>query len=316
MWKIGILDDYQNVAMTMADWTPVSQRAEITVFTDHLNDPDAVVARLLPFDVVCVMRERTPLPRSVLVQLPRLKMIASTGPGNASIDENAARDYNIRVTNTGYRSTSTIELTWALILASMRGIVDEATSVRGGGWQLSVGHELRGTTLGIVGLGRIGSEVAQIGKVFGMHTIAWSQNLTPARATEVGVTWVGKQDLFRQSDIISIHLALSERTRGVVGADELATMKPSARLVNTSRGPIVDEDALIAALTSGAIASAALDVYDREPLPPGHPLRTLPNALTTPHIGYVTDDLYRTFYADAAASIASWLDEQSRHAPG
>lgn len=315
MWKIAILDDYQNVAMTVADWTPVSQRAEITAFTDHLSDPDAVVVRLLPFDVVCVMRERTPLPRSVLKQLPRLKMIASTGPGNASIDENAVRDYNIRVTNTGYRSTPTIELTWALILASMRGIVDEATSVRGG-WQLSVGHELRGKTLGIVGLVRIGSEVAHIGKAFGMHTIAWSQNLTPARAMEVGVTWVGKQDLFRGSDIISIHLALSERTRGVVGPDEFAAMKPSARLINTSRGPIVDEDALIAALTSRMIASAALDVYDREPLPPEHPLRTLPNVLTSPRIGYVTDDLYRTFYGDAAASIASWLDEQSRPSPG
>jgi phosphoglycerate dehydrogenase-like enzyme len=170
--------------------------------------------------------------------------------------------------------------------------------------------------LGIVGLGRIGSDVARIGKAFGMNTIAWSQNLTPARAMEVGVTWVGKQDLFRGSDIISIHLALSERTRGVVGPDEFAAMKPSARLINTSRGPIVDEDALIAALTSGMIASAALDVYDREPLPPEHPLRTLPNVLATPHIGYVTDDLYRTFYGDAAASIASWLDEQSRHSPG
>jgi phosphoglycerate dehydrogenase-like enzyme len=298
----------------MANWTPVSQRAEISVFTDHLSDPDAVVARLLPFDVVCVMRERTPLPRSVLQKLPRLKMIASTGPGNASIDENAAREYNIRVTNTGYRSTPTIELTWALILASTRGIVDEATSVRGGGWQLSVGHELRGKTLGIVGLGRIGSEVARIGKAFGMNTIAWSQNLTLARAMEVGVTWVGKQDLFRGSDIVSIHLALSERTRGVVGPDEFAAMKPSARLINTSRGPIVDEDALIAALTSGMIASAALDVYDREPLPAEHPLRTLPNVLATPHIGYVTDDLDRTFYGDAAASIASWLDEQEPHA--
>jgi phosphoglycerate dehydrogenase-like enzyme len=298
----------------MANWTPVSQRAEISVFTDHLSDPDAVVARLLPFDVVCVMRERTPLPRSVLQKLPRLKMIASTGPGNASIDENAAREYNIRVTNTGYRSTPTIELTWALILASTRGIVDEATSVRGGGWQLSVGHELRGKTLGIVGLGRIGSEVARIGKAFGMNTIAWSQNLTLARAMEVGVTWVGEQDSFRGSDIISIHLALSERTRGVVGPDEFAAMKPSARLINTSRGPIVDEDALIAALTSGMIASAALDVYDREPLPAEHPLRTLPNVLATPHIGYVTDDLDRTFYGDAAASIASWLDEQEPHA--
>jgi len=278
------------------------------VFTDHVGEPDAVVARLQPFDVVCVMRERTPLPREVLERLPRLKLIASTGPGNASIDMAAAQERHIRVTATGYRSTPTIELTWALILAAVRNVVGEASSLRAGGWQTSVGRELSGRVLGVLGLGRIGSEIARIGAVFGMEVIAWSQHLTPQRARAAGAAWVSKEELFGRSDVLSIHLVLSERTRGLVNGADIAAMKPTSWLVNTSRGPIIEQDALLAALRSKSIAGAALDVFDVEPLPAGHPLRTLPNVLATPHIGYVTEDLYRTFYTDAAASIAAWLD--------
>ena len=309
--KVAILDDYQNVALTMADWSRVENKAEVTVFTDHVSDPDAVVARLQPFDVLCVMRERTPLPRQILERLPRLKMIASTGPGNASIDQQAVRECNIHLTDTGYRSTPTIELTWALILAAMRNLVGEASSVRSGGWQTSVGQELSGKVLGVLGLGRIGSEIARIGAAFGMDVIAWSQNLTPERAQVAGATRVSKEELFARSDVLSIHLVLSERTRGLVSGAEIAAMKPTAWLVNTSRGPIVDEEALISALRSQSIAGAALDVFDTEPLPAGHALRTLPNVLATPHIGYVAEDLYRTFYGDAAASIEKWLDTQA-----
>ena len=309
--KVAILDDYQNVALTMADWSRVESKAEVTVFTNHVSDTDAVVARLQPFDVLCVMRERTPLPRQILERLPGLKMIASTGPGNASIDQQAVRERNIHLTDTGYRSTPTIELTWALILAAMRNLVGEASSVRAGGWQTSVGQELSGKVLGVLGLGRIGSEIARIGAAFGMDVIAWSQNLTPERAQVAGATPVSKEELFARSDVLSIHLVLSERTRGLVSGAEIAAMKPTAWLVNTSRGPIVDEEALISALRSQSIAGAALDVFDTEPLPAGHALRTLPNVLATPHIGYVAEDLYRTFYGDAAASIEKWLDTRA-----
>jgi len=307
--KVAILDDYQNVALEMADWSSVAGRADITVFNDHVADPDAVVERLLPFDVICVMRERTPLPREVIERLPQLKLIASTGPRNASIDMVAAGERGIRVTATGYRSIPTIEMTWALILASARRIVRESNSVRAGGWQTSVGRELDGRVLGVLGLGNIGGQVARIGLAFGMKVIAWSQNMTPQIAEAAGATLVTKDELFGQADVVTIHLILSKRTRGLVSAADLALMKPTSWLINTSRGPIVDEGALIQALTSRAIAGAALDVFDAEPLPADHPFRTLDNVLATPHIGYVAEDLYRTFYGDAAANIAAWLDE-------
>jgi phosphoglycerate dehydrogenase-like enzyme len=309
--KVAILDDYQNVALTMADWSRVETKAEVTVFNDHLSDLDAVVARLQPFDVLCVMRERTPLPRHILERLPRLKMIASTGPGNASIDQQALRERNIQLVNTGYRSTPTIELTWALILAAMRNLVGEASSVRAGGWQTSVGQELSGKVLGVLGLGRIGSEMSRIAAAFDMDVIAWSQNLTAERAQAACAAWVPKEELFARSDVLSIHVVLSERPRGLVSGADIAAMKLTAWLVNTSRGPIVDEKALIDALRSQSIAGAAVDVFDIEPLPAGHALRALPNVLATPHIGYVADDLYRTFYGDAAASIEKWLDAQA-----
>jgi phosphoglycerate dehydrogenase-like enzyme len=309
--KIAILDDYQNVALRMADWSALAGRAEITVFDDHLADPVAIVERLAPFDVICVMRERTPLPREILQRLPKLKLIASTGARNASIDMAAAKELGIAVTATGYTSTSTIELTWALILASVRPVIRENEAVRDGRWQTSIGEELSGKILGVLGLGNIGAAVARIGLAFGMKIIAWSQNMTPEKAETAGATLVSKDELFRQADIVTIHLILSGRTRGLVGAAELALMKPTSRLINTSRGPIVDEAALVKALRSHALAGAAIDVFDQEPLPSQHPFRTMDNVLATPHIGYVTENLYQTFYGDAVTSITAWLDKQA-----
>jgi phosphoglycerate dehydrogenase-like enzyme len=306
--KVAVLDDYQNVALRLADWSGVRRHAEITVFNDHIADPSAVVERLRPFDAVCVMRERTPLTREILQQLPNLKLIASTGPRNASIETQTAADLGIAVTATGYDSTPTIEFTWSLILASMRGIDREAASLRAGGWQTGLGSNMRGKSLGVVGLGNIGREVARIGLAFGMNVIAWSQNLTEEKASAAGATLVDKQTLFREADVVTVHLVLSSRTRGVIGAPEFALMKPTARLINSSRGPIVDQAALIKALQARTIAGAAVDVFDIEPLPIDHPFRTLDNVLATPHIGYVTEELYRTFYGDAAASIAAWLE--------
>jgi phosphoglycerate dehydrogenase-like enzyme len=306
--KIAILDDYQDVALRLADWSDVRRHAEIVVFNDHVVEASAVIERLRPFDVVCVMRERTPLPREILQQLPNLKLIASTGPRNASIDSQAATDLGIAITATGYDSTPTIEFTWSLILASMRGIDREAASLKAGGWQIGLGSNLRGKTLAVVGLGNVGKEIARIGLAFGMKVIAWSQNLTEETASAAGATLVDKPTLFREADVVTVHLVLSGRTRGLIGRSEFTLMKPTARLINTSRGPIVDEAALIEALQAHRIAGAAVDVFDVEPLPPDHPFRRLQNLLATPHIGYVTEDLYRTFYGDAAANIAKWLE--------
>jgi phosphoglycerate dehydrogenase-like enzyme len=309
--KIAILDDYQNVALSVADWSAVAKRADITVFNHHIDQPDALIERLLPFDVICVMRERTPLRREVIERLPRLRFIASTGSRNISIDMAAANERGILVANTGYRSTPTIELTWALMLAGARHLVGESNSIRAGGWQTSVGQELDGRVLGVLGLGNVGGQVARIGRVFGMKIIAWSQNLTAEAAAAADAELVTKDELFRRADIVTIHLILSERTRGLVGAAELALMKPTARLVNTSRGPIVDEHALIEALRTRAIAGAAIDVFDTEPLPEKHPFRSLENILATPHIGFVAEDLFRTFYGDAAAAIGAWIEKQA-----
>ena len=306
--KVAILDDYQNVALQMADWSAVSRHAAIDVFNDHLADPDRLVERLQPYDVVAVMRERTPLPRSIIERLPNLKMIASNAPRNASIDLAAATERGIAVTHSGYTSAPTVELTWALILASARHLVAEAASVRQGAWQHTLGEDLAGKTLGIIGLGSIGTRVAQVALAFGMKVIAWSQHLTPEKAAAGGAQLVSKEELFKQADVITIHLVLSDRTRHLVGAPELALMKPSARLVNTSRGPIVVEAALIDVLNAGKIAGAALDVYDIEPLPPDHPYRKVERLLATPHIGYVSRGLYQRFYGDMAANIAAWLE--------
>src|SRR6202795_1548549 len=307
-YKVAVLDDYQNAALESADWSLLRDRAEITVFQDHLADPDAVIERLLPFDVVCVLRERTPLPRNVIERLPNLKLIASTGSVNASIDIAAVGDYGIAVVYTEYRSDPTVEFTWALILACARHIVTESNSVRSGGWQKTVGADLRGKTLGILGLGNVGSQVARIGSAFGMQLIAWSQNMTPDAAKAAGAILVSEDQLFEQADILTIHLVLSSRTRSLVGAAELESMKPTAWLINASRGSIVEEQALITVLKNKQIAGAAIDVFDIEPLPPSHPFRTLDNVLATPHIGYVSDGLYKTFFEDTVSNIRKWLD--------
>ncbi len=306
--RIAILDDYQSVALAMADWSGLQARAEIAVFSDHLDDEEQLAVRLAPFEVLCVMRERTPLRRSLLDRLPNLKLIASTGPVNAAIDVAAAEERGIEIRHTGYSSTPTIEMSWALILASQRHLVAETGSVRAGGWQRAIGGDLHGRTLGLLGLGHIGGEVARIGSAFGMRVIAWSQNLTQEKAEPFGAAAVSKQELFAGADILSIHTVLSRRTRGLVDAEAIAAMKPTAWLVNTSRGAIVDEAALLDALRAGRIAGLAVDVYDTEPLPADHPFRSLPNVLATPHLGYVTESLYRTFYGDCVADITAWLD--------
>jgi len=306
--RIAVLDDYQNVALSLADWSALEERATVTVFNDHLADSDAVIERLQPFDIICVMRERTPMTRATIERLSKLRLIASTGSRNASIDLKAAEERGVKVVHTGYTSTPTIELTWALILASARNLIAENTSLRGGGWQQSVGDDMTGRTLGLLGLGNVGGAVAKIGNAFGMKVIAWSQNLTNERAAEVGAALVSKEELFQEADVVSIHLVLSGRTRGLVGAAELGLMKPTARLINTSRGPIVVEADLVAALKDKTIAGAAIDVFDQEPLPLGHPFRSLPNLLATPHIGYVSRGLYARFYQDTVANISQWLD--------
>jgi phosphoglycerate dehydrogenase-like enzyme len=311
--EIAVLDDYQNVALSMADWSVLDGQAAVTVFNDHVSNTDAVVARLRRFDVVCVMRERTPMSRAVIERLPKLRLIASTAHANASIDLEGAAERGIKIVHTGYSSNPTIELTWALILAGARNLIAETASLRGGGWQHFIGDDLAGRTLGLLGLGNIGGAVARIAKAFGMEVLAWSQNLTADRAADAGARLVTKDELFRQSDIISIHLVLSSRTRGLVGAAELTLMKPSARLVNTSRGPIVVEAALLSALEAGKISGAAIDVFDQKPLPPDHPFRRLPNLLATPHIGYVSRDLYARFYQDTVNNIRQWLAGQDSH---
>jgi phosphoglycerate dehydrogenase-like enzyme len=306
--SIAVLDDYQKVALEMADWTPLANRADVVVYTDHVTDSDALVARLAPFDAICVMRERTPLPRSILERLPKLRLIVSTGAGNASIDKDAAREHHIALAYTGYTSHGAIELTWALLLAAVRRIPAEASSFRGGGWQVAVGGDLARRTLGVLGVGRIGSAMARIARAFEMNVIAWSPNLTAERADAAGARFVSKDELFRQSDILSVNLVLGSKTRGIVGAAEFAAMKPAAWFVNTSRGPLVDESALIAALQRGTIAGAALDVFDTEPLPATHPFRTLTNVIATSHVGFVTRETYEVFYRDTVAALIAWLD--------
>lgn len=307
--RIAILDDYQNVALDVADWSPLMGRAEVTVFNDHVAEAAQLIERLKPFDVLCVMRERTALPRDIIERLPNLQLIASTGRGNASIDTDSAAERGIKVVHTGYSSTPTIEFTWGMILAMARNIPLENRSVREGGWQITLGTQLAGKTLGLLGLGHIGSAVGVIGRAFRMNVIAWSQNLTAERAESIGVQQVDKDTLFSTSDFLSIHVRLSDRTRGLVGAAELARMKPTSRIINTSRGPIVDTAALLAALESGQIAGAAIDVYDTEPLELMHPLRLMDNVLATPHIGYVTREMYETFYGDTVHNIVAWLDQ-------
>jgi phosphoglycerate dehydrogenase-like enzyme len=307
MIRVATLDDYQGVALKKGDWSKLPSDTQVESFSDHIDDQDALVARLEPFDVIVAMRERTPFPRSLVERLPNLKLLVTTGARNASFDLVALKERGITVCGTGGLGSPTAELAWGLIIGLMRHIAEEDANVRAGGWQRTIGPTLAGATLGCLGLGNLGSQVAKVGKAFGMDVIAWSQNLTAERAAEVGARLVTKQELFAQSDVVTVHLVLSDRSRGLVGAPEFALMKPTAYLVNTSRGPIVDEGALIEALRSHRIAGAALDVFDVEPLPAEHPLRSLPNTLLTPHLGYVTDEGYDIFYRDAVEDILAWL---------
>jgi phosphoglycerate dehydrogenase-like enzyme len=308
MVDVAVLDDYQEVALSSADWSPVTGRADVTVFTDHIADEAALIQQLARFDVIVAMRERTAFPATVLDRLPRLRLLVTTGMANASIDLEAAARLGVTVSGTGGSGAATPELVWGLILALARHIPEEDAAVRGGGWQRTVGRELAGSTLGLLGLGRIGPRIAHYARAFDMNCIAWSQNLTAERAEAAGARLVTKDQLFTEAGIVSVHLKLSERTVGLVGAVELALLGPDGLLVNTSRGPIVDEAALVEALRQGRIGGAALDVFDTEPLPPGHPLRTMPNTVLTPHIGYVSRDAYVVFYAEAVEDIARWLD--------
>ena len=306
MTRVAILDDYQAVALRLADWG--SLPADVEVFRDHVADEAGVAARLADFDVVVAMRERTPFTRSLLARLPRLRLLVTTGMRNASIDLRAAAERGIRVCGTAGLPSPTAELTWALILALVRHVPREDRATRDGRWQETLGTTLSGKTLGVLGLGQLGSRVARVGRAFEMDVLAWSQNLTAERAAAAGATLAGSKDeVLARADVVTIHLVLGERTRGLLGARELALMRPTAYLVNTSRGPIVDEPALIAALRAGTIAGAGLDVYDEEPLPPDHPLRRLPNTVITPHLGYVTEETYRIFYPQAVEDVRAFL---------
>ena len=301
--RIVVLDDYQQVAERHADWASLG--AEVTFLDRHVEGAE-LVAALQRAEVVVAMRERTPIGAELLDQLPELRLIVTTGRRNASIDVGAARDRGIPVCGTAGLASSTVEHTWALILAAVRHVAEEDRSMRDGGWQTTVGTGLAGKTLGVMGLGRLGSQVAAIGQAFGMDVVAWSQNLDAEHARSIGVRPVSKDALLAGSDIVTIHLVLSERTRHLVGTAEIAAMRPSAHLVNTSRGPIVDTAALVDALHAGSIAGAAIDVYDTEPLPADDPLRTAPRTVLTPHLGYVTDDGYDVFYREAVEDIAAW----------
>jgi phosphoglycerate dehydrogenase-like enzyme len=308
MPKVAILDDYQGVALQMADWSVLPSDCQVRAFNDHVNDLEPLVDRLQDFEIVTCMRERTPFRRDLLERLPNLRLLVTTGMRNAAIDLKAATDLGILVCGTaGGPDAPPAELTWGLILALARHIPQENAATREGCWGTTVGMSLEGKVLGVLGLGRLGTKVAKVGVAFEMSVIAWSQNLTAERAAQCGATLVSKDELLARSDILSIHVQLSARTRGLVGARELSLMKPTAYLINTARGPIVDEAALVQALQSRTIAGAGLDVFDQEPLPPDHPLKRLDNALLMPHAGYVTQDQYQVRYRDTVEDVAAYF---------
>jgi len=307
--RCAILDDYQNVALTFADWSPVQGDVEVKVFNEHLGSAKNVIAALDGFAIVCAMRERTPFPRAVIEALPELKLLITTGMRNASIDLEAARANNVTVCGTPAFGNATAAIAVGLMLELVRHIGCENARLKAGAaWQTTIGLDLEGMTLALLGLGKLGARVAEIGRAFRMNVIAWSQNLTPERCREVGVELVSRDDLFRRADFLSVHVQLSQRTRGLIGANEFSLMRPTAYLINTSRGPIVDEAALIAALRERRIAGAGLDVFDVEPLPVGHPLRKLDNVVLTPHLGYVTAQTYQAFFAGMVDDIRAFLD--------
>ncbi|MEU5042066.1 D-2-hydroxyacid dehydrogenase family protein [Streptomyces griseorubiginosus] len=307
--RCAVLDDFQQVATTLADWSPLADRVEVVSYDSHFADEDALAAALADADIVVTLRERVPFPASLIARLPRLKLLVASGMRNTVIDYDAAEAHSVTVCGTASSSTPPVELTWALLLGLARGIVQESNALRAQGpWQSTVGADLHGRRLGLLGLGKIGSRVAQVGLAFGMRVSAWSQNLTQERADEVGVELAPSlQDLLATGDFVSVHLALGDRTRGLLGPAELALLKPTAHLINTSRAAIVDQDALLAALHEGRIAGAAVDVFDTEPLPADHPLRTAPRLLATPHLGYVTQANYATYYGQAVENIEAYL---------
>jgi phosphoglycerate dehydrogenase-like enzyme len=308
---VAILDDYQAVAQQMADWSQLPSGVNVQFFHDHIADEDALVERLKNFQVVMGMRERTPFPRSVLDRLPELRLLVTAGMGNAVFDIPAATELGIVVSGTGGVGEGPTELTWGLILGLARRIPQEDRLTREGNWGTTVGIGLKDKTLGLLGLGHIGSLVGKVGTALGMNIIAWSQNLTPERAAECGATQVDKDTLFKESDVLSVHVQLSDRTRGLVGERELGLMKPTSYLINISRGPIVDEPSLIQALTNGTIAGAGLDTFDIEPLPTNHPLLGLSNTVITPHLGYVTEDGYRLRYTQVVEDIRASTSGES-----
>jgi len=314
--QIAVIDDWQNVASGVVDWSVLETVGQVHFLHDYPADTATMIERLKGFEVICVMRERSPFDKALLQGLPNLKLLVTGGMRNAAIDIAAAKALGIQVCGTDSYKHAAPELTWALIMASTRNLVAEANSLRAGNWQVGLGGDLYGKTLGILGLGSIGQKVAKFAQAFGMRVIAWSENLTPERAAQSGVTWVSKQALFEQADILTVHLVLSDRSRGLVDAQALGWMKPGARLVNTARGPIVDEQALVQALQSGRLAGAALDVYSEEPLPADHPFRHLPNVLATPHVGYVSEQNYRQFYAQMIEDIQAWANGASIRALG
>ena len=316
MASIAILDDYQGVALAMADWSGLATEHRLQVFRHPLANQDETAAALAGFEIVCLMRERTPFPAQLFHRLPKLKLCVTTGLRNASIDVGAATAHGVIVCGTPSGGHATAELAFGLMLSIARHIPFEAQAMRTGAWQTTVGQDLKGKTLGILGLGKLGGQMAAHARAFGMTVIAWSQNLTAEKATAAGATLVAKDELFRRSDFVSIHSVLSDRTRGIVGAAELGAMKPTAAIINTSRGPIVDGEALLAALRQNRIAAAALDVYEEEPLPWEHPLRKEPRALLTPHLGYVTEETYRMFYGGTVAAIEAWLAGKPIHQIG
>jgi phosphoglycerate dehydrogenase-like enzyme len=305
--RIGLLDDWQGVGTQLADWSALPGGTEVESLRWHETEEAALAERLAPYDALVVMRERTPMTASLVARLPNLKLLVTTGMRNASIDIAACAARGITVCGTPGLASPTPELTWGLIIGLMRHIPHETTAMRSGGWQTTVGRGLEGKTLGILGLGKAGQRVAKVGAAFGMKVIAWSQNLTAEAAAAAGAERVEKADLFARADALTIHLVLSARSRGIVGAADIARMKPTAVLVNTSRGPIVDEAALVAALRSGEIAGAAVDVFEPEPLPDDHPLRSVPNLLLSPHLGYVTEENFRMMYGGAVESVLAWM---------
>ncbi|CAM5518534.1 D-2-hydroxyacid dehydrogenase family protein [Kitasatospora aureofaciens] len=308
--RCAVLDDFQGVATSSADWSSLADRVEVTSFREHHGSEDELAAALAGFDIVVTLRERVPFPATLFARLPRLKLLIASGMRNSVIDHAAAAAHGVTVCGTASSGTPPVELTWALLLGLARGIVQENTALREGGpWQSTVGADLHGRTLGLLGFGRIGALVARVGLAFGMEVLVWSRSLTDERAAEAGVRRArSKEELLRESDFVSVHLASNAETHGLIGAAELALMKPDAYLVNTSRAAIVDQDALLAALTEGRIAGAALDVFDVEPLPADHPLRTAPRLLATPHLGYVSQDNYRRYFGEAVEDIEAFLE--------